>query len=70
MVREVSFDVFSRWGEIVYHRQDFLPNDPAYAWDGTFNGEKLDPGVFICQVEIEFLDGSRSVLAGDVLVIH
>ena len=66
----VRLSIFDRWGETIYFAQNFSPNDPAFGWDGTFRGEELDPAVFVFQAEVEFLNGQRTIIAGDVTLIR
>ena len=64
-----KFMVFDRWGEAVFEYQNFLPNNPAYGWDGTFAGKQFDSGVFVYYAEIEMLDGRIEFYEGDVTII-
>jgi gliding motility-associated-like protein len=64
------FRIYDRWGNEVYELQNFLPNNPTQGWDGTFNGEPMDPGVFVWAAEIEFIDGERIVYKGDVTIVR
>lgn len=61
-----SFQVFSRWGNLVYEYANFLPNTPAHGWDGTFQSQVMNPAVFVWYAEVEFIDGEVIVLKGDV----
>ena len=61
-----KFRIFNRWGEVVFENENFQPNDPMEGWDGFFNGEKLNPNVFIFFAEIEFKDGLVKIYKGDV----
>ena len=69
VVKVNSFLVFNRWGETVHQYFDFPPNDPTYGWQGTFKGEKLNPGVFTWFAEIEFTDGVTQMFEGDVILV-
>ncbi|MCB0568314.1 MAG: gliding motility-associated C-terminal domain-containing protein [Phaeodactylibacter sp.] len=69
IVRIRSFRVFSRTGSLVFEDTDFQPNDIGHAWDGTFRGQELDPGVFVYAAEIEFVDGLVEVFEGDVVLV-
>jgi gliding motility-associated-like protein len=70
-VQEIrEFMVFNRWGESVHLFRNFLPNDPAYGWDGNFRGVALDPAVFTWYAEIEFIDGRVEVFKGDVTLVR
>ena len=49
---EMRFRIFNRWGEKV-----FESGDPSFKWDGTFKGIPLNPGVFVYDFELTFVDG-------------
>jgi len=38
-------------------------------WDGYFNNEKMQNGVYIYIVEIEFIDGETEVFKGDITLM-
>ena len=61
-----SMQVFNRWGEQVFQKQDFPPNVPTEGWDGLFRNQSLNPGVFAYVVEVERFDGSTELLRGDL----
>jgi gliding motility-associated-like protein len=63
-----NFQVFSRWGELLFLREELAPNDEKNGWDGTFRGKPLPPGVFTWLAEIEFLDGVITVYSGSVTI--
>ncbi|MFK7808592.1 MAG: choice-of-anchor L domain-containing protein [Saprospiraceae bacterium] len=63
------FQVYNRWGEMVYQAEDFQPNDPAYGWDGWFKAEPMNPAVFVYWAEIEFVDGHKKLFKGDVTLM-
>ena len=68
------FRIFNRWGETVFTVEsdgglEIKPNDPNFAWDGTFRGQTLNPGVFVYVAEIEFSDGEVILYQGDVTLI-
>ncbi len=70
-VRQIKhLRVFSRWGELVFERVDFPPNDLHYGWDGTFRGKDLPAAVFAWSAEVEFLDGDVVEVEGDVAVVR
>ncbi len=65
-----SFQIYNRWGEVVYEAYDFPTNNPAYGWDGIFRGELMNPGVFVYYAEIEYIDGRVELLKGDVTLMR
>ena len=50
---------------MVFSKDDFVPNDPQYAWDGISRGKPVNPGVFVYRMIIE-VDGKQEVRYGDV----
>ncbi len=58
--------IFNRWGEQIFEQNDIQPNDYSVGWDGFFNGEKMNPAVFVYFAEIEFKDGQKIIYKGDV----
>ncbi len=47
-VSEVN--IYSRWGDLVFSKKDFIAMQENPLWDGTFNGQALMPGVYVLQV--------------------
>ena len=66
----VQMEVFDRWGNTVFGKENFDTNVSTLGWDGTFNGQLMNPGVFVYVIEIEFADGFRQIFKGDVTVIR
>lgn len=64
------FRVFDRWGELVFQQENQPLADRNLAWDGTFRGQPLDPGVFIYFAELNFPDGTTTVFKGDVTLLR
>ena len=62
--------IFDRWGSAVFSVQNFLPNDPDYAWEGKVRGEQGAAGVYVWYAEIEFADGTVETFKGDVTVLR
>ena len=70
VVRVRQWQIFDRWGSSVFAVQDFLPNDPTFAWDGKIRGNSDNTGVYTWFAEIEFLDGEVQLFKGDVTLIR
>jgi Calx-beta domain/SprB repeat/CHU_C Type IX secretion signal domain len=67
-----SFQVFDRWGEMVFQDQNFQPNDPVHGWNGRIGGTSapLTPAVFVYLAIIEMVDGRILQYEGDVTLIR
>ena len=37
--------VYDRWGGLVFERRELIPNDESAGWDGTWRGQRVQPGV-------------------------
>ncbi len=68
-VKIVKFEVFNRWGELVFANRDFNPNVESEGWDGRFNGKILNPAVFVYVVQVEFLGGRTKTYKGDITLL-
>jgi gliding motility-associated-like protein len=64
-----SFQIFDRWGELVFSKDNFSPDD-NFGWDGSFNGKTMPPGVYVWYVDVEFSDGENEVFKGDVTIFR
>ena len=63
-----NFRVFNRWGALVFEKDELLVNEETEGWDGWMNGKRMQNGVYIYAVEIEFIDGEVEVFKGDVTI--
>ena len=70
VVKINRFTIFNRWGESVFAREDFEPNDRDFGWDGKYRGEPMNAAVFVYEVEVEFQDGKIEVFSGDVVLLR
>lgn len=58
--------IFNRWGQLV-----FETNDPAnIGWDGTYKGQELNPGVFVYYMDVECINGERTIKKGDITLLR
>jgi gliding motility-associated-like protein len=61
-----TFQIYNRWGALVFKGDNLLPNNPAHGWDGTLGGEVVKNSVLAWFAEIEFTDGSVELFKGDL----
>ncbi len=65
-----SFRIFNRWGQVVFEKTGFQPNDASSGWDGRINGGAMasqDVYVYTCDVVCE--DGTVYPLKGNVAIV-
>ncbi|MFT4761924.1 MAG: gliding motility-associated-like protein [Paraglaciecola sp.] len=60
---------FDRWGSLIYATDKAMLNEATNGWDGGWRGQQRYDGVFIWEAEIEFIDETKSVFAGSVIVL-
>jgi gliding motility-associated-like protein len=69
IVQVKSFRIFNRWGEVVYERANFPPNDPTYGWDGKVKGTVTGPDVYVYTAEVICENGITFTYKGNVSVL-
>ncbi|MEX2590765.1 MAG: gliding motility-associated C-terminal domain-containing protein, partial [Chitinophagales bacterium] len=55
-VDQIHLQIFNRWGELVFETYDI-----NRGWDGIYEGELENPGVYVYYVKVIFCDGSTFV---------
>ena len=65
-----EFSIYDRWGNRVFHQENFQPNNPSFGWDGYFEGQPMRPAVFAWKAWVEFKDGKRKVFYGDLTLVR
>ncbi|MEI8052726.1 MAG: PKD domain-containing protein [Bacteroidota bacterium] len=65
-----SFRIFNRWGNLVFEKQAFQPNDPKYGWDGKVKGVLATPDVFVYIAEIVCDNGTPYLYKGNITIIQ
>jgi len=75
-VENINFmRVFDRWGEVLYSSDNlvnkYLP-DPLdqTGWDGTLDGKRMNPGVYVYIMQVQFVDGQVLLYRGDVTLLY
>ena len=63
--KTVELHIFNRWGEEI-----FVTKKKSEGWDGTFQGEKMVPQVVVYWAEVEFNDGEKKSLEGNITIVH
>jgi gliding motility-associated-like protein len=65
-----SIRVFNRWGQLVFERRNFSTNDPTAGWNGTFQGTKLPPDVFVYTAELPCSGNQKLELRGNITLLR
>jgi gliding motility-associated-like protein len=64
-VQNLNCLILNRWGNLIY---EF--NSPNGLWDGKSNGDKVTSGVYFYKLEIEFTNGEKQSLHGNITVLY
>ena len=64
-INSIQFIIYDRWGEQVFESFNM-----SNGWDGTYKGEKLNPGVFVYYGRVVFEDGTERELKGNVTLVR
>lgn len=64
-ITRMKFSVYNRYGKLVFQTED-----EEHGWDGSFNGQQLNPGVFAWTLEYSLLNGSTGLLKGNTTLIR
>lgn len=62
-VASFTWYVYDRWGNRM-----IMSSDPAFKWDGIFNGVRINTGVYAYQADVTFTDGRTERYTGNVTV--
>ncbi|MCA0238579.1 MAG: gliding motility-associated C-terminal domain-containing protein [Bacteroidetes bacterium] len=62
--------IYDRWGNQLYDVEHLPINDEMQGWNGSFRGQAVNPGVFVWQAQVTFIDGVTELFSGDVTVVR
>ena len=65
-----DFRVYDRWGSLLYHAENFAPNDPDVGWDGRFRGSRALTGVYVYTLSLTLITGQVEAFEGDVSLMR
>lgn len=68
--RVLSFQVLSRWGELLWEDYDFPPNDGRRGWDGLLNGQVASVSAYLWTAEVLLTTGERQRESGTVVLMR
>ena len=62
--------IYDRWGNLLFQRDDFSPNQVELGWDGTDGARNVEAGVYTYAVRIRFADNQTLVYRGDLTLVR
>ena len=64
-----SLRIYNRWGEMVFEKNNFNPNDISAGWNGRIRGNLANPDVYVYICEVVCEKGAVQLLKGNVAII-
>jgi gliding motility-associated-like protein len=64
------FNIYNRWGQLVFSRTNFQLNDRSMGWDGTSGGQKLPAGVYVYISEMVCVDDIPFPVKGNITLLR
>ncbi len=61
---------YSTGAALWFDQEGLSMTETDHGWDGTFQGSRVRPGVYIWTAEVLFADNSRDQLASQVFVYY
>jgi gliding motility-associated-like protein len=65
-----EINIYDRWGNLVYHRENLTDLSVWQGWDGKFNGKDAIAGVYVYISTFLALDGQEENISGDITLIR
>ncbi len=66
----VHFEVYDRWGNLVYGVYDAPLSEISQWWDGRFNGTQVNTGIYVYKLLIEFSFREDFEFVGSISLIN
>lgn len=65
-----SLDIFDRWGMQMYHGEQLPLFSIDAGWDGQYQGQVCNPGVYVWYARVKLLTGESVLVKGDVVLMR
>jgi gliding motility-associated-like protein len=65
----ISFQIFSRWGQLLWEDYNFPPNITQRGWDGTLNGQLAPVAAYVWVATYELTTGDQQEATGTVVLM-
>ena len=63
------FQIYDRWGNLVFDKPFPEPNNPADGWDGSFKNQEVQQGVYSYCIKYS-VDDTEQITAGTITIIR
>lgn len=69
-VEILSFEIYDRWGNLIFKSSSRSIHYNDFGWDGTFDGIPAELGVYAYRAELQYESGLTKVLHGDITLVR
>ncbi|MBL1278991.1 MAG: CotH kinase family protein [Fluviicola sp.] len=63
-IASITFSIYDRWGNRMLKSTDF-----DFEWDGLYNGQPVNSGVYAYMVDVKYIDGRTESLSGNITLV-
>jgi gliding motility-associated-like protein len=64
-IKNVYFTIFDRWGNVILET-----DNRNFKWDGTYRSKPCNSGIYAFQARVEYIDGKREILTGNITLLR
>ena len=65
-----TFQVYDRWGNLIFQEENAFANNALFGWDGKFKNKLMNAGLYIWQAEIDLAAGKIEKRNGELMLIR
>ncbi len=69
-VQILDFEIYDRWGNLIFKSGNDSVRNGSIFWDGTFDGIAAEIGVYAYRINILHENGQEDVLHGDITLLR
>ncbi len=70
-VKQITeFQVYDRWGELLFRDQNFQASDPTHGWDGMYKGKLVLPDTYNYKISATYRDGEIGIFSGAINLMY
>lgn len=65
-----AFNIYDRWGNLVYEKENILAESEEAAWDGFYKNSAAEIGVYVVFYNLLLTDGSTRIITQDITLLR
>lgn len=66
----LKFQVYDRWGGLIFDKRNVVPNDQSVGWDGKARASAMLAGTYLYYIEFQLIDGSTRIETGTINLLR